>query len=46
MKHWTGCYSVRYVNGGTHMRLALMLRVAWELYLSEGEDVNFGTYRQ
>jgi len=27
---------------GMHMRFALMLRMAWELYLSHGKDVNFG----
>lgn len=27
---------------GMHMRFALMLRVAWELYLRYGKDVNLG----
>jgi len=31
---------------GMHMRFALMLRVAWELYLSREKDVNFGTHHQ
>ena len=31
---------------GIHMRFALMLRVAWELYLRHGKDVNFGIHHQ
>ena len=30
----------------SHMRFALMLRVAWELYLRQGKDGNFGTHHQ
>ena len=30
---------------GIHMRFALMLRVAWELYLRHGKDVNLGIHQ-